>query len=82
MKKIIIFSLLLTVSIASFSQQTTTVTPAVTKTDFQQKSKRQKTVTRILLGAGGALIITGLIIPKGDVTHVDPSGGKFIKMRE
>ena len=69
MKKIIIFSLLLTVSVASFSQQTTTVTPALTKTDYLQKSKKQKTVARILLGGGGALILTGIIIPKGEVTR-------------
>ena len=64
MKKIILFSLLLTMSAASFSQQTTTNT-ALTKTDYLQKSKHQKTAAWVLLGGGSALIITGVLISGG-----------------
>ena len=51
MKKIIIFSLLLIASATSFSQQTNSSQP-LTKPDYLQKSKSQKTVAFILLGVG------------------------------
>lgn len=51
MKKIIIFSLLLTMSVASFSQQTNP-SSTLTKQDYLQKSKDQKTAAFIFLGVG------------------------------
>ncbi len=62
MKIIIFFTTLLLFSVASFSQQTTTATQSLTKTDYLQKSKNQKTTALILLGIGTAAIITGILI--------------------
>ena len=78
MKKIIICCLMLIIANATFSQQTKSSMP-LTKQDYLQKSKNQKKTACILLGGGGALMITGIIIPKGDITHIDPAGGKSYK---
>ena len=64
MKKIILFPMLLILSAASFSQQITTNTP-VTKADYLQKSKNQKSTAWVLLGGGSALMITGFLIAGG-----------------
>lgn len=61
MRKIIFFTLLLIVSVLSFSQQTTTASPPV-KTDYLKKSKNQNTAAWILLGGGFALTSTGIIL--------------------
>ena len=61
MKKIIVFILLLIISVASFSQQSTATAPAV-KTDFQQKSKNQKTAAWTLMGGGSLLTAIGFVI--------------------
>lgn len=61
MKKIIICISLLTVSVTSFSQQINP-SPALSKQDYQHKSKNQKTAAWILLAGGTAMIITGGII--------------------
>ena len=61
MKKIIVLSILLIVSGASFSQQTTTNTP-LTKADYLQKSIKQKTAAWVLLGGGSALVVTGVLL--------------------
>ncbi len=61
MKKIIFWVLLLIPSTGLFSQQTDTKHP-VTKQDFLQKSKNQKTGAWVLLGGGIALIGTGFLI--------------------
>ena len=61
MKPLFFVLLLLIYSSASFSQQTTA--------DYLQKSKHQKTAAWILLGGGGTLMLTGIIIPHGDVVH-------------
>lgn len=50
MKKITLFSLLLLLSAATFCQQTTA--PPLTKAEYLQKSKGQKTAAWILLGVG------------------------------
>lgn len=44
--------IMLAISAASFSQQTTNPSPVLTKQDYLQKSKTQKTVGWILLGGG------------------------------
>ena len=59
MKKITIFFLLLAVSATTFSQQTTTTIPPLTKTDYLKKSKTQKTIGWVLLGAGTAMMVSG-----------------------
>lgn len=58
MKKIIILSLLLTISAISFSQPTTTAAPVLTKSDYLQKSKKQRTVAWFLLLGGFGLEVT------------------------
>jgi hypothetical protein len=60
MKKIIISTILLLVTIVSICQQTTS--PVLTREDYLKKSKNQKTAAWVLLGGGSALIITGLLI--------------------
>lgn len=79
MKQIVILACLflvigVTISAAQSNQNTNTH-----QTDYLQKSKNQKKTAWILLGGGGAVMITGIIIPKGDITHVDPAGGKSYK---
>ena len=60
MKKIIIFSLLLMVSVASFSQPTINHALAV-KTDYLKKSNNQKFAAWVLFGGGAAVLaITAL----------------------
>lgn len=61
MKKIIVLSLVMIMSVSIFSQQTKTTT-TFTKQDYLQKSKKQKTVAWIFLAGGGALTTTGLAI--------------------
>jgi hypothetical protein len=61
MKKIILFIQLLQFLIRSFGQQQTTSAP-ITKTDYLQKSKSQKTVAWILFGGGTIMMITGVVV--------------------
>ncbi len=70
MKKIIISFLMLAVSAATFSQQTKTIIPQLTKTDYLQKSMNQKKAAWILLGGGATLVLTGILIPQGDYTGI------------
>lgn len=64
-KKII--SLVLTVSTFIFSQQTNTVVPALSKTDYLQKSKQQKKAAWILLSGGFVLTTVGLLTKAHEV---------------
>ena len=68
MKKNIICFTMLLFSAASFCQQKTTAAPAI-QTDYLKKSTNQKKTAWILLGGGGALVLTGIIIPKGEIIH-------------
>ena len=76
MKKSAIFIILLLLSVTSFSQQTN---PALqlTKQDYLQKSKNQKKAALLMLGGGGAFILTGIIIPKGELTHMGYLGNDY-----
>ncbi len=65
MKKTLVASLIMMFSITSFSQAITTEVPAV-KTDYLQKSKKQKTAAWVLMGGGTALFLTGFAIPEGE----------------
>ena len=58
--------IMLAISTNLFSQQTS----ADKKSNYQSKSKNQKKVAWILLGGGATLALTGIIIPKGEITHV------------
>jgi len=66
MKQVIILTLLFSFATASFGQQTVQRQP-LTKTDYLQKSKNKRTIGRILLIGGTALIITSFVIPKGEL---------------
>lgn len=55
MKKMISLAMLLAVVVTSFSQQTES-SPVLTKQDYLQKSKSQRTSAFILLGTGAALL--------------------------
>lgn len=68
MKKIIFFTTLLIIATATFSQQTN-LSPTLTKGNYLVKSKKQKKTARILLGGGSVFVITGMIIPKGEIIH-------------
>ena len=61
MKKIMLFVTMLIVAVSTFSQQTNP-SPSLTKEDYMQKSKKQKTVAWILLGTGATAVITGILI--------------------
>jgi len=61
MKIITMLAMLLIIGAATFCQQTNS-SPALTKQDYLQKGKHQKTGAWILLGGGSALAITGLLI--------------------
>ncbi len=72
MKKIILFSMLLIISTAAFSQPTTE-TPKV-KADYLQKSKNQKTTAWVLLGGGAGFILVGTLIGNGKEASFDDAG--------
>jgi hypothetical protein len=57
MKKIIVFALLLILSTVSFSQQTEPKAP-LTRADYLKKSKTQKIVGFVFLGAGAITFIS------------------------
>jgi drug/metabolite transporter (DMT)-like permease len=61
MKTTIFLGMLLIVSAATFSQQTNP-SPSLTKQDYLQKSKHQKTAAWWLLGGGLALSTTSVLI--------------------
>ena len=67
MKKIIISAVLFGFALATFCQQTTQK-HALTKTDYLQKSKKQKKTGLILVAGGAAVVIISEVIPKGDLT--------------
>jgi len=60
MKQFFIFLLLLAFSANIFSQENKS-TPALTKQDYLQKSKKQRTTAWILFGGGTALFVAGTI---------------------
>ncbi len=60
MKKIIIFSMLLILSAASFSQQTKPA-PALTKQDYLKKSEGQNSTAWVLLSVGTAVLAGTMI---------------------
>ena len=74
MKKMIAFLMILAVSAASFSQQTNPA-PQLTKQDYLQKSKKQKTAAWIFLGSGVAIaLISNIADPANDIVSSAISG--------
>ena len=65
MKKIILVALTVIFSAATFGQQVNP-SPGLAKNDYLQKSKKQKKTGTILLVGGAAVVLTGVLIPKGD----------------
>ena len=68
MKKIIMGTMLLITANATFCQQNNP-SPILTKQDYMKKSKHQKTAGWILMGGGATFLLTGIVIPKGALTH-------------
>jgi hypothetical protein len=66
MKKIAIGMISIAFAVASFGQQNAQKQP-LTKTDYLQKSKKQKKAATILLIGGAVLIATSFIIPRGEM---------------
>ncbi len=60
--------MLIMLASSSFSQQTNP-SPTFSKQDYLKKSKNQKTAAWIFLGGGATTLLTGLVIPKGEVVH-------------
>ena len=74
MKKILFiclsFCMILSKANAQIRDTTSTVNNHKVDADLLLlKSKKQKTAAWILLGGGGTLILTGIIIPKGEITR-------------
>lgn len=68
MKKYLYFILLLIFSVTLFCQQSNP-SPTLTKQDFLQKNKKQKKAARIMMGGGATLILTSILIPKGEIVR-------------
>jgi hypothetical protein len=66
----------LLIGYTSFSQQSNPA-PTLAKQDYLQKSKNRKKVARIMSGGGAALILTGIIIPKGDIVRENFLGPEY-----
>ncbi len=62
MRKIITLIITLLFSAASFSQQTTSIAPPLTKTDYLKKGKNQKTAAWLLLGGGATVSLIGIAV--------------------
>ena len=71
--KSITLLIMLAISTNLFSQQTS----ADKKSNYQSKSKNQKKVALIMLGGGATLALTGILIPKGELTHVGFLGNDY-----
>ncbi len=65
--------LMLTISTSLFSQQTNSAKNA----DYLKKSKNQKKVAWIMLGGGTTFVLTGMIIPHGEVVHAGFLGDDY-----
>ena len=74
MKQLTILILLIFSAVNSSSQPKTTAS-SLTKTDYLQKSKRQKTAAFIMLGGGMAVLLAGVII---EATNWDSSVGNVL----
>ncbi len=66
MKKIIVGFILLILATSAFSQQTSS-SPVLTKQDYLEKSKKQKTTAKILFVVGGAMFMTGILVITDDI---------------
>ncbi len=75
MKPFLFAMMLLMVSTTSFSQQANS-SLSMPDQDYLTKSKNQKTTAWILLGGGGVLFFTGIVLPLGEpIDPNDPNKG-------
>ncbi|MBK6382306.1 MAG: hypothetical protein IPP02_04860 [Chitinophagaceae bacterium] len=73
MKKTVSLIIFITIAFSSFSQDTITTAP-LTRQDYLQKSKNQKTTANILRYGGAALAVTSLLLLSDDIGGVvDPT---------
>ena len=68
MKKLFFALLLISLTLSGFSQSIPKVQTSI-QADYLKKSKHQKTTALVLLCGGGTLVLTGVIIPKGELIH-------------
>ncbi|MBK7680007.1 MAG: hypothetical protein IPJ29_11495 [Chitinophagaceae bacterium] len=68
MTKTVYLVILMAIAFSSFSQDTTTSAP-LTRQDYLQKSKSQKTTANILRYGGGALAVAGFLLLSDDVVN-------------
>ncbi len=68
MKKTVSLIIFITIAFSSFSQDTITTAP-LTRQDYLQKSKSQKTTANILRYGGGALAVAGFLLLSDDVVN-------------
>jgi hypothetical protein len=71
MKRLIVFTSLLDITMNCFCQQKTP-SQTFTHEDYLKKSKRQKTTAWTFLGVGATLFMTGLVIPQGEEAYGVP----------
>lgn len=78
MRKIIFYTLLLVIPVATFCQKTND-SLSVVKTDYLKKSKNQKTAAWVLLGGGLVLTTTSIVMATSKVTedYVNVIAGVF-----
>jgi hypothetical protein len=76
MKKTFVLVSMMMIAASTFCQQTNPAT-ALTKQDYMQKSKKQKTVAWVLLGGGATFVLTGIVIPKGDLVQEGWFGNSY-----
>ena len=69
MKKTVSLIIFITIAFSSFSQDTITTAP-LTRQDYLQKSKNQKTTANILRYGGAALAVTSLLLLSDDIGGV------------
>ena len=69
MKKIILGIILLMLATSDFGHQTIS-SPVLTKQDYLEKSKKQKTTAKILFGVGGAMMVAGILVITDDITDI------------
>ena len=80
MIKMIVVALTALVTISTSAQQNPPTERKLEPQDYLQKSRKQKKTANVLLIAGAGLIITGALIPKGDLVESNglcPGGGIF-----
>ena len=70
MKQIILFTLSLIITSQLFSQEVQPTEHTPVKTDYLEKSKKQRKVGKILTWTGAAVMFTGILVAMGETTAV------------